>query len=78
MLLEPRGQPLILAGLRRRRGRVDAEDFSAHLRMLERAVQVGADHSGAADAVAAAVAQAAQTARSVDAGSSVVTPRWIS
>src|SRR5258708_21663942 len=57
MMLEPRGQALILNRLRDRRRRVDAEDFSTDIRMLECAVQIRADHAGAPNAVDAAVVQ---------------------
>jgi len=55
MRREPRGQPPIVFLLRRRGRHVDTEYFGAHVRVFERAVQVGADHAGTADAIDSAL-----------------------
>src|SRR5256885_456350 len=55
--LKPAGETLILIRLRSRLRGFDAEDFGAHVRMLERTVQIGADHAGATHAVDPAISQ---------------------
>src|SRR3954468_19841895 len=55
--LEPAGETLVLIRLRGCPRGLDAEDFGTNVRMLERAVQIGADHAGATHAVDAAISQ---------------------
>src|SRR5258705_11602957 len=55
--LKPAGETLVLIRLRGRPRGLDAEDFGANVRMLERAVQIGADRASATHAVGAAIPQ---------------------
>src|SRR5580765_6731940 len=57
MLLEPIRHPSVLARLRDAGGHLDVEQLRADARVLERAVQIRADHSFAPDAFGYAVLQ---------------------